>query len=199
MSDVEDYPDTGSYTMSPEEFSGVDTLLAWSAVAPEPDLPHHHDWGRMVKLASGIAAAALGVIVLVAVLLNPPGHAGSSTTTTTATAMPASQLPPITSEVSIPPVPFTEVPAEAAGHLSQDGDYLHRLRTAGLVGDLTAWEAAQNVRYGHAVCEALGRGFTIRQIAVYDHATHPNESWTKQEDEQWDRIAAAVYCPGLAR
>ena len=98
---VEDYPDTG-YPMSAEAFAAVETPLAWSAVKPEPhpDEPPHHDWARGLKLASAIAAVALGVVAVVAVLLNPPGHAES--TTVTETAMPAGQLPPITSE---PPDP----------------------------------------------------------------------------------------------
>ena len=41
-----DYPPTGSYTMSPEEFSGLDTPLAWSAVGPKPyfNEPPKHGW-----------------------------------------------------------------------------------------------------------------------------------------------------------
>ena len=41
---AEDHPDTGCYTMSPEELSGLDTPLAWSAVQPEPDLPLMGSW-----------------------------------------------------------------------------------------------------------------------------------------------------------
>ena len=86
---VEDYPDTG-YTLSAEAFAAVETPLAWSAIKPEshPDEPPHHDWARMLKLASAVAAAALGVVAVVAVLLNPPGHAESITVTEA--AMPAS-------------------------------------------------------------------------------------------------------------
>jgi hypothetical protein len=46
-----DYPDTGGYTMSPEELSGLDTPLAWSAVQPEPDLPLMGSWTTPLRHA----------------------------------------------------------------------------------------------------------------------------------------------------
>jgi hypothetical protein len=55
-----DYPDTGCYTMSAEEFAAADTRQAWSQAEPPPEpLPYyyyyyepphheppHHDWMR---------------------------------------------------------------------------------------------------------------------------------------------------------
>ena len=81
-----DYPDTGCYTMSAEEFAAADTQRAWSEAEPppepqpyyephhyepHPDEPPHHDWARVLKL-SAIAAVALGVVAVVAVLRSWP-------------------------------------------------------------------------------------------------------------------------------
>jgi hypothetical protein len=61
MTDVEDYPPTGSYTMGPEELANADTQRAWS-VPPQPQpyydespyqKPPHQDWAGTVKLVSG--------------------------------------------------------------------------------------------------------------------------------------------------
>ncbi|MGB7867271.1 MAG: hypothetical protein WBM01_03080, partial [Mycobacterium sp.] len=78
-----DYPDTGCYTMSAEEFAAADTRQAWSRAEPPPEPqpyyephryeptyhePPHHDWMRVLKLVSGITAGAVviaAVIVLV--------------------------------------------------------------------------------------------------------------------------------------
>jgi len=86
---VEDYPDTGCYTMSAEEFAAADTQRAWSQAEPPPEPepyyephhyeptyhePPHHDWMRVLKLVSGITAGALviaAVIVLVTSLTKP--------------------------------------------------------------------------------------------------------------------------------
>ena len=75
-----EYPPTGSYTMSPEEFANADTQRAWS-VPPQSQPyydespyqePPHHDWARVLKLSSAIAAVALGVVAVVAVLRSWP-------------------------------------------------------------------------------------------------------------------------------
>ncbi len=69
-----DYPDTGCYTMSAEEFAAANTRQAWSQAGPPPEPqryyepqhceptyhgPPHHDWMRVLKLVSGVTAGAL--------------------------------------------------------------------------------------------------------------------------------------------
>ena len=54
-----DYPDTGCYTMSAEEFAAPDTQRAWSQAEPPPGPqpyyephhyePPHHDWMRVLS------------------------------------------------------------------------------------------------------------------------------------------------------
>ena len=84
-----DYPDTGCYTMSAEEFAAANTRQAWSQAGPPPEPqryyepqhceptyhgPPHHDWMRVLKLVSGVTAGALviaAVIVLVTLLPKP--------------------------------------------------------------------------------------------------------------------------------
>ena len=104
-----DYPDTGGYTMSAEDFAAADTRQAWSQDEPQPYYePHHYeptyhepphdDWLRVLKLVSGITAGALviaAVIVLVTSLTkpvpptNPSGYpTATATQTVTASALP---------------------------------------------------------------------------------------------------------------
>ena len=130
-----DYPDTGCYTMSAEEFAAADTRQAWSQAKPPPESqpyyephryeptyhePPHHDWMRVLKLVSGITAGALviaAVIVLVTSLtkpvtpMNPSGYA-TATQTVTASAPPTTAtqtvtaLPAPTQTVTALPVPM---------------------------------------------------------------------------------------------
>ncbi len=115
-----DYPDTGSYTMSPEEFANADTQRAWS-VPPQPQPyydespyqdPPHQDWAGVVKLVGGIVAAGVvivAVIVLVTSLtkpVTPTNPSGYATATATATAtVTASALPTTATQT------FTAIPA----------------------------------------------------------------------------------------
>src|SRR5271166_5147956 len=115
-----DYPDTGCYTMSAEEFAAADTRQAWSAEPPPEPQPYyephhyeptyheppHHDWMRVLKLVSGITAGALviaAVIVLVTsltkpvTLTNPSGYAtATATQTVTASALPTTATQTVT-------------------------------------------------------------------------------------------------------
>jgi hypothetical protein len=126
-----DYPDTGCYTMSAEEFAAADTRQAWSQAEPPPEpLPYyyyepphheppHHDWMRVLKLVSGITSGALviaAVVVLVTSLTkpvtptNPPGYATTQTVTASATPTTATQtvtaLPAPTPTVTALPAPI---------------------------------------------------------------------------------------------
>jgi hypothetical protein len=100
---VEDFAEWAA-RMSAEAFAAADTPRAWSAVEaePYPDDPPHHDWARVVKIASGIAVAA---IVAVVVMLNPPGHAAPSTPGTQTVA--AAATPPTTAIQQEPTVIMT--------------------------------------------------------------------------------------------
>jgi hypothetical protein len=127
-----DYPDTGCYTMSAEEFAAADTRQAWSRAEPPPEPqpyyephryeptyhePPHHDWMRVLKLVSGITAGAVviaAVIVLVTSLTkqvtptNPSGYAtATATATVTASALPTTA----TQTVTALPAPTQTVPA----------------------------------------------------------------------------------------
>ena len=85
-----DYPDTGCYTMSAEEFAAADTRQAWSRAEPPPEPqpyyephryeptyhePPHHDWMRVLKLVSGITA---GAVVIAAVIVLAVGALGTT-------------------------------------------------------------------------------------------------------------------------
>lgn len=119
---VEDYPDTGGYTMSAEEFAAADTQQAWSQAEPPPYYePHHYeptyyepphqDWMGVLKLVSGITAGALviaAVIVLVTSLTKPvmpTNPSGYATVTATATAT-VTAIPAPTQTVTAIPVPI---------------------------------------------------------------------------------------------
>ena len=114
-----DYPDTGCYTMSAEEFAAADTRQAWSQDEPQPYYePHHYeptyhepphdDWLRVLKLVSGITAGALviaAVIVLVTSLTKPatptnpsgyPTATATATQTVTASALPTTATQTVT-------------------------------------------------------------------------------------------------------
>jgi serine/threonine-protein kinase len=116
-----DYPDTGCFTMSAEEFAAADTRQAWSQAEqpPEPQPyyeplnyeptyhePPHEDWMRVLKLVSCVLAGALviaAVIVLVTSLTkpltptNPTGYAtATATRTVTATALPTTATQTVT-------------------------------------------------------------------------------------------------------
>jgi serine/threonine protein kinase, bacterial len=114
-----DYPDTGCYTMSAEEFAAADTRQAWSQAEPPPEPqpyyephhyeptyhePPHHDWMRVLKLVSGITAGALviaAVIVLVTSLTKPvtptnPARYPTATQTVTASALPTTATQTVT-------------------------------------------------------------------------------------------------------
>jgi serine/threonine protein kinase, bacterial len=122
-----DYPDTGCYTMSAEEFAAADTQRAWSRAEPPPESqpyyephryeptyhePPHHDWMRVLKLVSGIAAGAVviaAVIVLVTSLIKqvtPMNPSGYATQTVTASAPPTTA----TQTVTAVPAPVTVTP-----------------------------------------------------------------------------------------
>jgi len=118
-----DYPDTGGYTMSAEDFAAADTRQAWSQAEPPPEPqpyyePHHYeptyhepphdDWLRVLKLVSGITAGALviaAVIVLVTSLTKPatptnpsgyPTATATATQTVTASALPTTATQTVT-------------------------------------------------------------------------------------------------------
>jgi hypothetical protein len=116
MTDVEDYPPTGSYTMGPEEFANADTQRAWS-VPPQPQPyydespyqePLHQDWAGVVKLVGGIVAAGVvivAVIVLAISLTKPtPTTTVSATQTVTATPIPTQTV------TALPPQTVTAIP-----------------------------------------------------------------------------------------
>ena len=111
-----DYPPTGSYTMSPEEFANADTQRAWS-VPPQPQPyydespyqdPPHQDWAGVVKLVGGIVAAGVvivAVIVLAISLTKPtPTTTVSATQTVTATPIPTQTV------TALPPQTVTAIP-----------------------------------------------------------------------------------------
>src|SRR5271168_194927 len=116
-----DYPPTGSYTMSPEEFANADTQRAWS-VPPQPqpyyDESPKHGWATTIKVAAAAAAAVLGAIVAAAVMLNPPGHVESTSVTQTVTATTAAS-PSREADPGPPPGPFV-MPTVMAAHETQD-------------------------------------------------------------------------------
>ena len=123
-----DYPDTGCYTMSAEEFAAADTRQAWSRAEPPPEPqpyyephryeptyhePPHHDWMRVLKLVSGITAGAVviaAVIALVTALtkqVTPTNPSDYATATVTASALPTTA----TQTVTALPAPTQTVPA----------------------------------------------------------------------------------------
>ena len=87
------------------------------------------------------------------------------------------------------------MPTVMAAHETQDGDFLQRVRRALLPDGFD--NPAQDIRWAHAACDELARGYTAHEIAVLDARRHPDEGWSVAENEQWVRIAAAVYCPEL--
>ena len=126
-----DYPDTGYYTVSAEEFAAADTQRAWSQAEPPPEPqpyyephhyvptyhePPHHDWMRVLKLVSGITAAAVviaAVIVLVTSLTKPvtPTNPSGYPTATASQTVTASALPTTaTQTVTAIPAPVTVTP-----------------------------------------------------------------------------------------
>jgi len=119
-----DYPPTGSYTMSPEEFANADTQQAWS-VPPQPqpyyhespyqEPPPHQDWAGVVKLVGGIVAAGVvivAVIVLVISLTRPtPTTPTAATQTVTATPIPTQTVTAIPAPVTVTPPPAPPSPA----------------------------------------------------------------------------------------
>ena len=129
-----DYPDTGCYTVSAEEFAAADTQQAWSQAEPPPEPqpyyephhyeptyhePPHHDWMRVLKLVSGITAGALviaAVIVLVTSLTkpvtptNPSGYAtATGSQTVTASALPTTATQTVTA-IPAPTQTATAIP-----------------------------------------------------------------------------------------
>jgi len=79
-----DYPDTGGYTMSAEDFAAADTRQAWSQAEPPPEPqpyyephhyeptyhePPHYDWMRVLKLVIGIPDAKWGESVHAVIVL----------------------------------------------------------------------------------------------------------------------------------
>jgi hypothetical protein len=181
------------------EFGPQISEQAWSVGAqpPEPTHPHvRHAWTTVLRAAgigTGLAVAFAALVLLCGAVFGHPDDDHNSWP-------PGYTNPPVpVVETPIVMPPWPPPPVSDAQGITQDGDYLHRLRMANLIGDLSPSQAAINVQYAQAVCRNLARGFTFHQIAVYDHDTHPDERWTVQEDEQWGHIAAAVYCPEVAR
>jgi hypothetical protein len=191
---VEDYPDTG-YTMSAEAFAAVETPLAWSAVKPEPhpDEPPQHDWMRVLKLASAIAAVALGVVAVVAVLLNPPSHAQSTTVTETVTPTQIKDADPG------PDPPTTLViPTIMADHETQDGEFLQLVQRGGRIQILND-NPANVVRWGHWICaRKRATGESSPQIAYEIYAAPgDNHGMTPELYEIEVDAAITAYCPEL--
>jgi hypothetical protein len=176
---------------------------AWSTGEPPIEVapyhePHHHDWAHVVRVAAVIGAAVCLVLAGLGLLMNPPWHPDADpppVVVTTPTPTPVDNQ--ILAEQPDPP-PLV-MPTEVAAHISRDGDYFGRLRAKGLIGDLNDAEAARNIRYAqYVICGNLARGFTIHEIAEWDHLNHPDERWTEAQDEQWGHIAADIYCPGVS-
>jgi hypothetical protein len=190
---VKDYPDTG-YTMSAGAFAAAETSLAWSAVEPDPDEPPHHHRAGVLKLASAIAAVALGVVVVVAVLLNPR-EAGGSQTPTTETAMPASQLPPIsTPDPSM--TPFV-MPTKEAAHETEDGEYLQLMRAADLDPNTAVGGVQGSINEAHQACAYMRRtGLSPEALAVYYHMYRPDMSMAQMRG--YVDAAVTAYCPELS-
>ena len=197
---VEDYPSTG-HTMPPDEFAALDTQLIWSQAEPQSyQEPSRHGWASTIKVAAAAAVAVLGAIVAAAVTLNPPGHVESTSVTQTVTATIAAS-PSREADPGPPPGPFV-MPTVMAAHETQDGDYLQRVFRSGLVRQwswpLSPDAQAKTIRFAQSVCSDLARGYTAHQIAVGHTLNYPEEGWSVAENEQWVRIAAAVYCPELS-
>jgi Protein of unknown function (DUF732) len=197
LTDVEDYPTTGSYPLSPEEFSGLDTRLAWSAVEPKPyfNEPPKHGWAGTIKVAAAAAAAVLGAIVAAAVMLNPPGHVESASVTQTVTATTAAS-PTREADPGPPPGPFV-MPTVMAAHEAQDGDFLQRLAQAG-------WDVSNRagmIQWGHDVCTTMARySWTPEMLALQqsEYKGWPQPTLTASY-LKGIHAAAQVYCPKLDR
>jgi hypothetical protein len=180
-------------TLSPEEFAACETPLAWSAVEPDEldypedevhDEPLHHRWAGVIKVAAAIAAVALGATTAVALVANPPDQ--GTTTAVTQTVTPSS--PTREADPAPDPGPFV-MPTVMASHETQDGDYLNRVRLAGLASA----DPLQAIKFAHMSCANLARGFTVRQIAINEFVNYhemPVSSYGRVIE-----IAAAVYCP----
>lgn len=84
------------------------------------------------------------------------------------------------------------MPTVMAAHETQDGDYLQRLRAAGLY----IIDPAQAVRFARTMCENLANGFSVHEIGIREWLIY--HEWPVENYERETRIGAAVYCPGLA-
>jgi hypothetical protein len=194
MTDVEDYPATGSYTLSPGEFENLDTPLAWSAGDPTTEpAPHHerHSWRTVAKIAVGIALAALVLIGAARMSARSSADDHNSWDGKGVTAHP---LP--TSETPEPPItPFRMPPPREAAHLTQDGEYVQLI----LRGN--HWSAldepvAEAVEFAHRVCLARSYGYSAAEIARY-LSTQPQSRNTLAESMVIVNAATTAYCPGL--
>ena len=88
--------------------------------------------------------------------------------------------------------PFVMPPEVNAAHITQDGDFLHRLIGAGM----TVTDSAGAVHAAHISCTELAQGYSVYDIAVADKDGNPGMDMKGLQ--QWIRMAAAVYCPDRA-
>jgi len=176
------------------EFDPQIHAQAWSAGAQPPEpvkYRKHHLWwwgGGLIAVILVLAGVVTNAVIATASQkdeLNswPSGYVNAPS------QGPASPTP----DTPLPPLPPFVPNMNVAGHQTQDGDYLTRLR----LGGITVNDADMEISFAHMMCRNLARGYSVEELALGEYLRYHEGpvSFYAQNIE----IGAAVYCPEQVR